>query len=167
MRRKNDVYLDDAELQQIQQVAEKKGLSVSAYMRRVGVRDARDELLEQAASRRLAADRQQRYEETFNEPFPEPSEVPMPTLAPTPEAVEKDPGRAMSMEEFEIEYAEAIQAYNARLQRLSQCPHKDVAPGALCRRCRQVVKPRGSRGRPVRRSGISFHVPGGKNGFVT
>jgi mobilization protein NikA len=160
MRRKNDVWLDDAELEQIKEVAEKRGLSVSAYMRRVGVREARDDLLEQAANRRLAADRRQRYEEAFNEPFPEPAAEPMPTLAPTPDPVrEKDPGRAMTWEEYEVEYAEVMQAYKARLDRLSHCPHKDVTPGSVCPKCNRLVRPRGSRGNAVTEPRFRFHIP--------
>jgi L-lysine 2,3-aminomutase len=83
MRRKNDVWLDDAELEQIKQVADNRNLSVSAYLRRVGVREARDELLEQAANRRLTAQKQERELETFGyiaEPLAERERSPAPEL---------------------------------------------------------------------------------------
>jgi hypothetical protein len=166
MRRKNDVWLDDAELEQVQQAADKRGLSVSAYLRRVGVRDARDELLEQAANRRLAADRRERYEATFNEPFPEPSEEPMPTRAPTSDPGEEtDPGRAMTWEEYLVEEKAALHAHRTRLERLKHCPHAKAAPGEICRKCNQLVKPRGSQGRVLTKPPFRFSIPQGKGGL--
>jgi hypothetical protein len=158
MRRKNDVYLHDAELQQIQQVAEKKGLSVSAYMRRVSVRDARDELLEQAANRRLAADRQQRYIETFNELPPdvvEPPPVPQETEpAEPPKPLRDEP---MTMEQFAVERAQAHHWHKTHLERRMQsCRHRNadtgerVAAGAICPRCDRTVIPAGSHGEIIK-----------------
>jgi hypothetical protein len=161
MRRKNDVWLDDAELEQIKQVAEKRDLSVSAYLRRVGVREARDELLEQAANRRLAAQKQERELETFGYVAEPPQE---PTLAPEP-VEEKDPGQALTWAEYEIRYAEAMQAYKSRLDRLRHCPHKGIAPGAVCPGCNQLVKPRGSQGRVLTKPRFSFSTPHGKGGL--
>jgi hypothetical protein len=166
MRRKNDVYLDDAELQQIQQVAEKKGLSVSAYIRRVSVRDARDELLEQAANRRLAADRRQRYEETFKEAYPEPE--PLPELTPSPEPTETPKpltDEPMTMEQFEVQRAAALHAHRTRLERLSHCVHRGVTPGSVCPKCNQLVRPRGSQGRVLTKPRFSFSTPHGKGGL--
>jgi hypothetical protein len=165
-RNKAQVYLSDDVLERIKQVAERTGMSVSEYLGKVGERDSKDEQEEYEANKRLAADRQQRYEETFDEPFPEAVAEPTPTLAPTPEpAAAKDPGRAMSWEEYLVEEKAALQAHRTRLHRLKHCPHAKAAPGEICRKCNQLVKPRGSQGRVLTKPPFRFSIPQGKGGL--
>jgi hypothetical protein len=163
-RNKAQVYLSDDALERIKQVAERRGMSVSEYLGKVGERDSLDEQREYEANKRIAADRQERYVEAFDEPHPEPAMEPGPAPASEP-VEEKDPGRALTWAEYEIEHAEAMQAYKSRLERLRHCPHKGIAPGAVCPKCNQLVKPRGSQGRVLTKPRFSFSTPHEKGGL--
>jgi uncharacterized protein (DUF1778 family) len=162
MRRKSklqrlDAYVEDDVKAQIKEAAKMKGMSVSDFLGWAGNLQARDLIQERAANARIAAQHKESGEALEEASWHLPALAPMPTK-PTPEQVQKNPGRAMGLAEAEAEYAAVTKAHRERLQRIAQCTHKGVETGATCPRCLQVST-RGSQGRIVTERRFQFHIP--------